>query len=248
MNVPLKFVNHKIEENALHLTYDPIEKKGNIIYNLSLINTEDLEFAIKTFKEAYSAGLCVSDRILIAKEGDKLENFVIPKGKTGICTICSLVLDSLLYQRGVPLNPIGGGLVEVENLVPRRFTAMIQYEYTTIDPITVMISQGNTSVMNVIKTGSGTITGNIRECHMESESAVFDVLDVLNEAGFVGVLDVGVPNTPLLGVPVTPNYIGISMIGGTNPIAGFKETGRWAEIQSMKGLMDISSFEYLENY
>ncbi|MBN2733886.1 MAG: DUF128 domain-containing protein [Methanomicrobiaceae archaeon] len=248
MQNTLKFVNHKIEENSLQMTYNPAENSGNIIYNLSLIKSEDLETAIQIFKDTFSAGLCVSDRVLFAEEGTKFENYKVPKGHTGICTLCSLILDSILYQKGVPVNPIGGGLVEVERLVPRRFTAMIQYEYTTIDPITVMISQGNTSVMDVIRGGNGTITANIRECHMESETAVLEVLEDLNAAGFSGVLDVGVPNSSLLGVPVTPNYQGIAMIGGTNPIAAFKETGRWAEVQSMKGLMDISILDYLDDY
>ena len=58
----------------------------------------------------------------------------------------------------------------------------------------------------------------------------------------------GVPNSSLLGVPVTPNYQGIAMIGGTNPIAAFKELGKWAEVQSMKGMLDISMLEYLGDY
>ncbi|MBP2132522.1 repressor of nif and glnA expression [Methanomicrobium sp. W14] len=248
MQKPLKFLNHKIEENALELDYEPLENRGNIIYNLSLVKAEDTEAAIKIFKDAYTTGLCISDRVLFAKEGEKFGDFKVPKGYTGICTLCSLILDSILYRKGVPVNPIGGGLVEIDRLVPRRFTAMLQYEYTTIDPITVMISQGNTSVMEVIKNGQGTITANIREFHMEAESAVFEVLEDFNSAGFSGILDVGAPNSSLLGVPVTPNYQAIAMIGGTNPIAAFMETGKWAEVQSMKGLMDISRLKYLSDY
>ncbi len=248
MQRPLKFINHKIEENALEMTYNPVENTGSVIYNLTLIKSEDTETAIKIFKDAYATGLCVSDRVLFAPSGSKVEDFEIPEGYCGICTLCSLILDSLLYQKGINVNPIGGGLVEVEKLIPRRFTAMIQYEYTTVDPITVMMSQGSTSVRDVIESGSGTITGNVRECHMESESAVFEVLDDLIAAGFTGVLDVGAPNTELLGVPVTTNYQGIAMIGGTNPIAAFKETGRWAEVQSMKGITDISKFSLITDY
>ncbi|MBO4521916.1 MAG: DUF128 domain-containing protein [Methanomicrobium sp.] len=248
MQRPLKFVNHKIEENALEMTYNPVENTGSVIYNLSLIKSDDTESAIKIFRDAFATGLCVSDRVLFSPAGTKIDGFVIPEGCCGICTLCSLILDSLLYQKGINVNPIGGGLVEVEKLIPRRFTAMIQYEHTTVDPINVMISQGSTSVGEVIESGSGTITGNVREFQMDSESAVFEVLDDLIAAGFTGVLDVGAPNTELLGVPVTTNYQGIAMIGGTNPIAAFKETGRWAEVQSMKGLMDISNFSLITDY
>jgi repressor of nif and glnA expression len=83
---------------------------------------------------------------------------------------------------------------------------------------------------------------------MEAESTVFGVVEELNSSGFTGVLDVGAPNTPLLGVPVTPDYQGFAMIGGTNPVAAILESGRSAEVQSMKGLIDISKINYLSDY
>ena len=62
MNVPLKFTNHRIEEYALRVTYRPEENAGTIIYNLSLIESRDLEFALSVMKEAHRAGITVSDR------------------------------------------------------------------------------------------------------------------------------------------------------------------------------------------
>lgn len=248
MTKQLKFINNQIEENAIKVTYDPKENSGKVIYNISLIKTKDLDYAIDIYNEAFHAGLCLSDRVRFAEQGTVFNEYSIPDGHTGIITICSLTLDALLYRKGVPLNPIGGGLVEVKNMSPRRFTAMVRYEYTTIDPITIMISHGNTSVQDVIHNGNGTITANIRECHMEAESSIFEVLDDLNDSGFTGVLDVGIPNISLLGVPVTPNYIGIAMVGGTNPAAAIMETRRWVEINSMKGLIDISEIGYLKDY
>lgn len=248
MSQPLKFVNHRIDEYALQVTYDPSEGTGEIIYNLSLIRTDDLENAIEILKSAYDTGLSVSDKILFADPGERFGDYTIPEGHTGICTMCSITLDALLIQRGVPLNPIGGGLVEIENRVPRRFITLIQYEHTTIDPTQVLISQGSSMIMGVMTEGNGLILGNLRECHMEAETLIFDVLEELAGAGFTGILDVGVPNTPLLGVPVTPNYQGISMVGGTNPIAAFKETGRWAEVKAMKGLIEVSKMDSIGNF
>ncbi len=248
MTGQLRFINNRIEENAIKVTYDPEENTGKVIYNISLIKSEDLDYAIDIYNEVFHAGLCLGDRVRFAESGNIFGDYTIPKDHTGIVTICSLTLDALLYRKGVPLNPIGGGLVEVTDMTPRRFTAMIRYESTTIDPISVMISHGTTSVQEVIHNGNGTITANLRECHMEAESEIFGVLDDLNDKGITGVLDIGVPNTALLGVPVTPNYIGIAMVGGTNPAAAIMETGRWIEINSMKGLIDISEFSYISDY
>jgi repressor of nif and glnA expression len=248
MTHPLKFINHQIDEYALQVTYIPSEERGEIIFNLSLIRTDDLEDAIAILKNAYESGLSVSDRVLFADPGERFGDYTIPEGHTGICTMCSITLDALLLQHGVPLNPIGGGLVEIEKRVPRRFITMIQYEHTTIDPTQVLISQGSSMIMGVMTEGRGLILGNMRECHMEAESLVFDVLDELAGAGFTGILDVGIPNTSLLGVPVTPNYQGIAMVGGTNAIAAFKETGKWAEVKAMKGLIEVSKMDSIENF
>lgn len=248
MNLPLKFVNNRIEEFAMQVTYQPAENTGTIIYNLSLIRTEDLEFAVTTLKNAYRAGLSVSDRVKFLKEGETLEDFVIQKGYTGICTMCSLTLDGLLLKQGIPLRAIGGGVVEIEDRMPRRFTHFILYEYTTIDPLEVLVSQDITSISMVMHRGRGTILGNIRECHMEAESRVTLLLDDLASIGFTGILDMGAPNVPLLGVPVTPQYFGVAMVGGTNAMAAIKESGRPVVTRAMKGLLDIQSMGYIDDF
>ena len=125
----------------------------------------------------------------------------MPEGCTAICTVCSITFDGLLIRRGIPINPIGGGVVEVEDRAPVRFTHIILYEHTTIDPLQVLISQQITSVNDVMRKGSGNILANIREFHMEAEPLVGRVLDELADSSFTGILEVGVPNIPLLGVP-----------------------------------------------
>jgi len=248
MTRPLKFVNHNIEDYAIRVTFDPLEGAGDVVYNLSLVRNEDLEFAIAILKDASRTGISVSGLVKFYRSGEKVTDFVIPKGCTGICTVCSITFDGLLIRRGVPVNPIGGGVVEIENRVPIRFTHMILYEHTTIDPLQVLISQKTTSVTNVMRQGSGNLLANIREFHMEAESLVGQVLDDLSSSSFSGILEVGVPNVPLLGVPVSPEFIGIAAVGGTNPFAAIREGERWVQIQAMKGMMDISEMEDIRHF
>jgi len=122
MNLPLKFVSHKIEEYAMQVTYDPRNGTGRFVYNLSLIDTKDLEKAIAVYKDAFKAGVCVSGLVRFVPGGEEVGDFPVPEGKTGIVTVCSTTLDGILIHRGVPLNPIGGGVVEIEQRIPRRFT------------------------------------------------------------------------------------------------------------------------------
>jgi global nitrogen regulator NrpRII len=248
MTVPLKFVNHSIEDYAMQVTYDPVSGEGKVVYNLSVIKNEDLEFAISTFKDAHKTGVTVSGRVKFFSSGERVDGYVVPKGFTGICTICSVTFDGLLIRRGIPVTPIGGGVVEIENRTPLRFTHIILYEHTTIDPLQVLISQKTTSVTSVMRTGSGSILANIREFHMEAEPRVGMVLDELSNSSLSGILEVGIPNLPLLGVPVSPQFVAIAAVGGTNPMAALKEEGCWVQTQAMKGLTEISEMEEIRDY
>jgi repressor of nif and glnA expression len=242
MTVPLKFVNNSIEDYAMQVTFDPATGEGNVVYNLSVIKNEDLDFAISTLKDAYKTGVTVSGRVKFLHSGDKLPGYVVPKGYTGICTICSITFDGILIRRGIPITPVGGGVVEIENRTPIRFTHIILYEHTTIDPLQVLISQKTTSITSVMRTGSGSILANVREFHMEAE------LDELSASTLSGILEVGMPNLPLLGVPVSPQFVAIAAVGGTNPMAAIREGGRWVQTQAMKGLMEISQMGEIRDY
>jgi repressor of nif and glnA expression len=248
MTTPLKFINHSIEDFAMQVTFDPVSGDGKVVYNLSVIKNEDLDFAISILKDAYKTGVTVSGLVKFSSSGEKIAGFAVPKGCTGICTLCSITFDGLLIRRGIPVNPIGGGVVEIEKRTPLRFTHIIMYEHTTIDPLQVLISQKTTSVTSVMRTGSGAILANIREFHMEAESRVGLVLDELSNSSFSGILEVGMPNLPLLGVPVSPQFVAIAAVGGTNPMAAIRESGRWVQTQAMKGLMEISQMEEIRDF
>jgi len=248
MNSPLKFVNNNIEDYAIQVTFDPVEGEGTVVYNLSLIKNEDLEFAISILRDAYKTGVSVSGLVKFYASGEKVADFTVPAGQTAICTMCSITFDGLLIRRGIPVNPIGGGVVEIENRTPIRFTHIILYEHTTIDPLQVLISQKTTSVTNVMRRGSGNILANIREFHMEAEPVVGTVLDELSSSSYSGILEVGMPNLALLGVPVSPQYIAIAAVGGTNPMAAIREGGRWVQTNAMKGLMDIAQMQEIRDY
>ena len=248
MTVPLRFVNNKIEDYALQVTFDPVAGEGNVVYNMSLIKNEDLDFAIGILKDANKTGVSVSGLVKFYTSGETVADFPIPKGYTGVCTMCSITFDGLLIRRGIPINPIGGGVVQIENRTPVRFTHIILYEHTTIDPLQVLISQKTTSVTDVMRKGSGKMLANIREFHMEAEPRVGVVLEELSSSSYSGILEVGMPNLPLLGVPVSPQYVAIAAVGGTNPMAVIRESGRWVQTQAMKGLMDIRQMEEIRSF
>ncbi|MGC9435409.1 MAG: NrpR regulatory domain-containing protein [Methanomicrobiales archaeon] len=248
MAFPLRFITHRIEDYALQVTYRPLEGTGRIIYNLSLIRETDVEAALPILRDTFAAGLWVSDRLRLFSPGEEIDGYTIPAGRVGICTVCSITMDALLLRRGVPLNPLGGGLVEVRDRVPLRFTSFIRYDATTIDPTQLLISPGSPAIGGVLQKGDGTILANLRECHMEAEPVIGAVLDDLAADGFTGVLDVGNPNSPLLSVPVTPEYMAVAMVSGTNMLGALREAGIPVAIHAMKGTAEIDRLGRVTEY
>jgi len=248
MHLPLKFVHTRIEEYALQVTYDPREGEGLVVYNLSFVPDREIDAAIAVMKDTFRAGLCVSGLVRFIGENESAGETKVPSGQTGIVTVCSSTLDGILLRRGIPTNPIGGGVVEIEARIPRRFTHLILYEHTTIDPLQALLSQEITSVSAMMRKGSGNILANIRQCHMEAEGEVGEVIDDLAGSSFSPILDVGLPNTPALGVTVDPQYMGIVALGGTNPMAAIKERGIPVTTNAIKGLMDVREMEEILDY
>lgn len=77
--------------------------------------------------EIFKTGLCVSDKVAIAHEGERLGSVVIPAGKVGLATVCSVVINGSLLKEGIPIESKFGGVLEVIDNKPKRFTAVISY-------------------------------------------------------------------------------------------------------------------------
>ena len=258
MTIPLRFVNNKIDDYALQVTFDPVAGKGTVVYNLSLIKDEDLEYAISLMKDAHKTGVTVSGLVKFFASGERINGFVVPAGNTAICTICSITFDGLLIRRGIPVNPIGGGVVEIENRTPIRFTHIILYEHTTIDPLHVLdqVAVGKLGGRDnrVVVVNSHLYSLDLEavrpdELHGGVVTKDLDlVLDELASSSYSGILEVGVPNLSLLGVPVSPQFVAIAAVGGTNPMAAIREGGRWVQTHAMKGLIDIGEMQEIRGF
>ena len=82
-------------------------------------------------------------------------------------------------------------MLEVENLKPRRFVAIINYAGTSLDPSEQYIRAGMTSVGEAAKTGNGKILANFREIPALSRAIANEKVAMLEEAGIGGVYALG---------------------------------------------------------
>ncbi|PKL59474.1 MAG: hypothetical protein CVV33_07635, partial [Methanomicrobiales archaeon HGW-Methanomicrobiales-4] len=84
MSDSLRFVSHRIEDYAMQVTFEPAEGTGTVVYNLSLIHQEDLEYTLSVFKATCEAGVSPSGLIRVIKEGEVNDGYTIPKGHCGL--------------------------------------------------------------------------------------------------------------------------------------------------------------------
>ncbi len=218
-------VRDKLELLAFQTTFDPEKKKGNLSINTSLIDKSKFKKAITAMKEAFKAGICVSDLVATASEGERLGSVTIPKGKIGLATVCSVVINGVLLKAGVPTDFRFGGVLEVRNKRPRRFVAVMEYAGSSVDPSEQFIRARMTSVGEAARTGNGKILGVFRTIPAPARTIVEEKTAVLKEAGIGGLFAMGNTSEPVAQIPVGLNRVAIVQLGGLNPVAAAVEAG-----------------------
>jgi len=242
------FILEKLELLAFRTSFSPESQTGQVPINTSLFNKDEFPGAVKAMKPVFKAGICVSDLVATASEGQKLGDVVIPKGKIGMATVCGVTINGVLLKHGVPTESKFGGVLEIKDAKPRRFVAIINYSGTSLDPSEQYIRAGMTSVGEAAKTGNGKILANFREIPAPARSIVDETIGKLKEAGINGVFALGNMSEPICQISVGMNRVGMVLRGGLNPVAAAVEAGIRVESVAESGMMDfqqLSSFSLL---
>jgi len=233
------FVLEKLETLAFQTTFDPKTRRGFVPINTSLIDRDKLKETLAVFGEVHKAGFCVSELIGIAQPGERLGTVVVPEGKIGIGTICSIVVNGVLSKSGVPIESRFGGVLELRNPNPERFVAIIYYSGTSLDPSEQYIRARMTNVREAAKTGRGRILANFREIPAPSRALVSEKITDMKEAGINGVYRLGNTSESICQIPGRLNRVGMVFLGGLNPMAAVAEAGIPVENNSESGLIDF---------
>ena len=241
----INFVQEKLELLAFRTTLDPVKRAGLVAINTSLFDKDKFKKALAPMSEAFKAGLCVSSLVAVGSEGEKIGDVVVPSGKIGLATVCSVTINGVMLKAGVPIEYKFGGVLEIKNSSPRRFTAVISYSGTSLDPSEQYILAKMTSVRETARTGNGRILANFREIPAAARSVVEKCISELKDAGIDGVSILGNTSEPVCQIAVGPNRIGMVMLGGLNPVAAAVEAGVEVENISESGMID---FEELRSF
>jgi len=177
----------------------------------------------------------------VGQEGERLGELLVPEGKVGFATVCSLIVNGCLLKAGIPIDSRFGGVLQIRRQIPLRFVNLINYSGTTVDPSEVFIRAKMTDVQSVVRKGEGKILANFRELPARCLPLMREVTAGLKEAGLNGLLMTGRPSETVCGITVGLNRVGMILLGGLTPVAAVAEAGIEADNQAMSTLLDYKS-------
>jgi repressor of nif and glnA expression len=232
------FVASKIELLAYQTDFDIDKRQGKVPVNISFFPERQFKKAIEVMKGVFQVGICVSELIAVARQGEKLGGIIVPQGKIGLATVCSIIINGVLLKAGVPMDSKFGGILQIKNHKPLRFVELIQYSGSSLDPSEIYITSRMTSVGRVAREGQGRILANFREIPAICQPLAEKVVAGLKAANLNGLLMMGEVSKPLCKVPVELNKVGIILTGGLNPVAAAVESGIEVDNHAMSTVME----------
>jgi hypothetical protein len=232
------FVASKTELLAYQTELDIDKRQGKVPVNISFFPEKQFEKAIEAMKRVFQVGICVSELVAVAHQGENLGGIIIPQGKIGLATVCSVIINGALLKAGIPVEYKFGGILQIKNRKPLRFVELILYSGSSLDPAELYIASKMTSVGQAARKGKGRILANFREIPAMCQPAAEKVVARLREVNLDGLLMMGEVSKSLCGVPVELNRVGMILIGGLNPVAAVVESGIEVENRAMSAVMD----------
>ncbi|MBF0550220.1 MAG: DUF128 domain-containing protein [Deltaproteobacteria bacterium] len=235
----------KIDQMTFTMDFDLKSRTGTVVINVTLSDPDQFTSIMPQFCRVYKEGYAMGRLMTLLQPGERVGDILVPEGKVGIGTVCSITLNGVLLQHGVPVTSRFGGLLEIRDKKPTRFVEMITYDGTSIDPLEVFIRSGMTDYIGATETGNGRIGASFREFPAAGRNKVKDLARRLEEIGLGGFMRIGFPGQQLLEIPVIEGRVGAIVIGGLNPVSVFEETGRRVYSRALAGLI---SFDRLFHY
>ena len=224
------FIHSKFEEMIYLTDFNYMQQSGNVVVNTSTVYNEE---SINIMKSIFESGLSVSPFVHLNRVGNRDE--------IEVTTLCGTTIDGILLNEGIPSQLQYGGLLQIENSMPTKFTDLISYKKTSITPLDAFSDSNLTSVLDVIKKGSGIIPANFRLIPGISREKTIELIDNLNKIGIGGVLGVSKEGKDLLGIPVPDGMVGIAIIGGITPFCALRELGEKIDIKIAEEITDFKT-------
>ncbi|MBM4136212.1 MAG: DUF128 domain-containing protein, partial [Nitrospira sp.] len=234
------FVISKIETFSYLTNLDLEKNEGDIILNVSYFPEEKRKEALRIMKPVFSSPYVMCDKVVMRSGGEKIGDILVPKGQIGFGTVCSVTINGIFLKAGIPVLSRFGGVLQIINSDLSRFTALISYEGSSLDPLEIFIKSRMTDVSGAVRNHSGKILASFREIPVVSLEKARELSATMEKKGIGGILLIGNPNQPLLEMPVGLDRAGMVIVGGLNPIAALEEAGIPTVSKAMSTLFRFS--------
>ncbi|PKN17721.1 MAG: hypothetical protein CVU71_14925 [Deltaproteobacteria bacterium HGW-Deltaproteobacteria-6] len=236
----------RIDILSFKTTFDVKKKRGLVPVNISFFPQKQFADALQVMKPVFQKKLAVSSHVAVATAGKKLGDIVVPQGKVGFATVCSIVINGVLLKHGIPIDSKFGGILQMRKGKLLRFVELIHYAGSSLDPSEIFIRGKMTSVRDVVKNGEGKILANFREIPALSRNLVEGVVDDFARTDIHGVLSIGNIGHPVCQTHVDMNKIGMILVGGLNPVTAAYEEGFDVDNKAMSTVMEFEKLKKVE--
>lgn len=240
------FLSSKIDDMTYQMSFKPDTAEGSVLVNMSLVDKEHRDAVAALVPPVFASGLAHGRLMAVIDEGGQVGDNIIPDGMVGLGTVCSITYNGALIQAGIPVTSIFGGLLDIHDKAPDRFTAVIRYDGTSLDPLEIYITSGMTSTGIAAVEGNGQIGASFREIPASAREKAIETDELFTSRGLGGFLKLGYPSQSLLDIPVGDGRMGMIVAGGLNAVAPLVEEGIPIRSKALSGLVDYSSLFHYE--
>lgn len=235
----------RIETLAYQTSFDLTAGSGKIVVNFSLFRQNEFDAAMKIMRPVFLSRYATSDLVGIFNPGQKVGDQIVPRGMIGLASVSAITLNGVLIHQGIPVQSEFGGLVEIAGHEPVRFTDLITYGGTSIDPVEIFIQGKATSVTQAVAQGRGKVGAGFRMCPAIARDHVMRLVDEMSAWRLRGVIAIGAESRPLMEMEVGVDRMGLVICAGLNPIAAAEEAGFFTTSRAMSSVLDYRSLEAL---
>ena len=219
------FVATQVDTLTYRMKFRLRQAKGLVVINVSTVEVGHISQAAALMADVFKAGLTMGNRLKIFNPNTRLGKMKLGSDHFGVATLCSVNLNGVLLAHGIPTNNRFGGLLQMEDGKPVRFTQFIHYDGTTLDPLEIFIKSRMTEVHTASQTGNGMVGASFREIPAPGVEKTRQLSARMQRVGLAGPIWVGRPGQSLLEIPVSPGRVGLAILGGLNPLAAAEELG-----------------------
>ncbi|MGA2107444.1 MAG: NrpR regulatory domain-containing protein [Syntrophorhabdales bacterium] len=135
------FLSARIDQMSYGMTFDLNTTSGTVVVNMTMVDPRELAKYADLVSRVYKNGYAMGHLLTFFEPGETLNHVTVPDGMIGIGTVCSITLNGVLLKHGIPTTSRFGGLLELRDRKPVRFSEIIKFADFTREDVASLTEQ-----------------------------------------------------------------------------------------------------------